>query len=123
MVINMDEGLQTALMFLSYTCVILFTVLAVFIIMLLKDLMELIKSYKTLADTIQKEIYPTLEEIKKALEGINGLASGVDKHLSAVKSSFTTAYDIAFNAASKFKGASLALLGGLLAGIKFFLKK
>ena len=119
----MEEGLQTALVFLSYTCIILFTVLTVFIIMLLKDLMELVKSYKILADTIQKEIYPTLDELKKALEGINGLATGVDKHLNAVKSSFSTAYDIAFNAASKFKGASLALIGGLITGLKFFLKK
>lgn len=119
----MEEGLQTALMFLSYTCIILFTVLTVFIIMLVKDLMELVKSYKTLADTVQKEIYPTLDEIKKALEGINALATGVDKHLSAVKSSFSTAYNVAYNAASKFKGASIALIGGLLAGLKFFLKK
>ncbi len=119
----MEEGLETALMFLSYTCIILFTVLTVFVVMLLKDLMELAKSYKKLSETIQREIYPTLEELKKALEGINGLATGVDKQINAVKTSFGTAYNLAFNAASKFKGVSLALIGGLLTGLKFFLKK
>ena len=118
----MGEGLETALMFLSYTCIILFTVITVFVIMLLKDLMELVKSYKNLSETIQKEINPTLEEIKKALESVNGLASGVGKQISAVKNSFGTAYNLAFNTVSKFKGASVAVLGGLLAGFRFFSK-
>ena len=118
----MEEGLQTALMFLSYTCIILFTVIAVFVIMLLKDLMELAKSYTKLSETIQKEINPTLEEIKKALESVNGLATGVGKQITAVKSSFSSAYNLAFNTISKFKGTSVAVLGGILAGLKLFSK-
>lgn len=119
----MEDGLATALTFLSYTCVILFTVLTVFIILLIRDLMDLAKAYTKLSETIQKEIYPTIEELKKALEGINGLATGVDKQLSAVKSSFTSAYNLAFNTASKFKGVTLAVIGGILTGLKIFSKK
>ena len=85
----MEDGLAIALMFLAYTCIILFTVITVFVIMLIRNLMELSKSYTKLSDTIQREIQPTLEEIKKALEGINGLATGVDKQLTAFKNSFT----------------------------------
>ncbi len=119
----MEEGLSTALSFLAYTSAILLTVLTVFVVLLIKDLMELSKSYKNLSETIQKELNPTLEELKKALESINGLATGVDKQISAVKSSFGSAYNIAFNAASKFKGAALAIVGGLLTGFKLFSKK
>ena len=119
----MEDGLANALTFLAYTCVILFTVVTVFLILLIKNLMDLAKSYTNLAETIQKELNPTLEEIKKALEGINGLAVGVDKQLNAVKSSFGTAYNVAFNATSKLKGAVGALIGGLIAGYKMFNKK
>jgi len=119
----MEDGLSIALTFLSYTCIILFTVITVFLVMLIKDLMDLAKSYKNLSETVQKEINPTLTEIKKALEGINGLASGVDKQLSAVKTSFGTAYNVAFNTTSKLKYAISSLVGGLIAGYKLFNKK
>ena len=118
----MEQGLSTALTFLSYTCIILFTVLAVFIIMLLKDVMDLVKSYTRLSETVQKEIQPTLEEIKKALAGINGLASGVDKQITSVKNSFSSAYNVAYNAASKVRSAVVAVFGGIIKGIKFILK-
>lgn len=119
----MEDGLSIALTFLSYTCIILFTVITVFLIMLIKDLMDLAKSYKNLSETIQKEINPTLEEIKKALVSINGLATGVDKQINAVKSSFGTAYKLAFNATSKLKGTAAAIIGGVIAGYKMFSKK
>jgi len=119
----MEEELATALTFLSYTCIILFTVITVFLVMFLKDLTELVKSYTKLSDTIQKEISPTLIEIKRALDGINNFATDVDKQITAVKSSFGTAYDLAFNAASKLRGATTSLLGGILTGLKVILKK
>jgi len=119
----MDNGLSIALTFLAYTCIILFTLTTGFLLVLIKDIMDLSKSYKKLCDTVQKEVQPTLEEIKKALVGINGLATGVDKQINVVKDSFGVAYDAAYKFTSKFKGASLALMGGLLAGLKFFLKK
>lgn len=119
----MDAGLSTALTFLVYTCVILAVVLGVFLAFLIKETIDCLKSYKNLSETLQKEISPTLEEIKKALESINGVVSGVDKQFSAIKSSFDSAYDVAFNAASKLKGAAASLIGGFLAGLKLFWKK
>ena len=118
----MDSGLATALTILAYTCIIIFILLTVFITMLLVNCIDLIKSYTRLSETVQREINPTLEEIKKALQGVNALATGVDKQLTAVKSSFSNAYNIAFNATSKLKGMSVALIGGLFTGLKFLLK-
>lgn len=118
----MDQGLSTALMFLAITCIILFTVLSVYIIMLLINANELIKSYTRLSETVQKELQPTLEEIKKALEGINGLATGVNNQITSVKNSFTTAYNAAYNAAGKVRGAITTVFGGIIKGIKFILK-
>ena len=119
----MEEGLSTALSFLAYTCVILFTIITVFLILLIKELIDLAKSYKQLSDTVQREIKPTLEEIKKALDGINGLATGVDKQLTAVRDSFGTAYNVAYNATSKLKGAAVSLFKGLFSGLKLFINK
>ena len=118
----MDQGLSTALMFLAITCTILLTVLAVYIFILLINLNELVKSYTRLSETVQKEIQPTLDEIKKALSSINGLATGVDKQITAVKNSFGTAYNIAYNTTSKIRGAVVKVFGGLIKGIKFLVK-
>ena len=118
----MDAGLQTALTFLAYTCSILAIAIFVLAFLVYKDLTEVLAAYRELAKTIQKEIDPTLEELKKALESINALTSGVNKQITAVKSSFGSAYNLAFNTVNKFKGASAAVLGGLLAGFKLFSK-
>lgn len=119
----MEEGLSIALTFLTYTGIILLTVLSVFLIMLLIELIDLAKSYKRLSETIQKEVQPTLEELKKALESINGLASGVDKQITSVKNSFGTAYNLAYNATSKIRSAVVAVFGSVFSGLKFLLKK
>ncbi|MCQ2958512.1 MAG: DUF948 domain-containing protein [Candidatus Gastranaerophilales bacterium] len=119
----MEDTLTILLIILTATCIPLFIVITVFVIMLLIDLRELVKSYTKLSETVQKELNPTLEEIKKALESINGLASGVDKQLTAVKSTVGTAYNMAFGATSKLKGLLTSVLGGFLAGYKLFRKK
>ena len=118
----MDQGLAIALIFLAVTCIILFTVLSVFIIMLLINANELIKSYTRLSETIQKEIQPTLEELKKALTGVNGLASSVDKQITSVKNSFSAAYNFAYNAGRKVRGAITTVFGGVFKALKFFVK-
>lgn len=118
----MEEGLSIALTFLSYTCIILFTVLTVFIIMLLINAIELVKSYTRLSETVQKEIQPTLEEIKKALQGVNGLATSVDKQITNVKNSFSTAYNLAYNAGQKVRSAITKVFGGIFKAVKFFVK-
>ena len=118
----MEQGLSTALTFLSYTCIILFTVLSVFIIILLINANELLKSYTRLSETIQTEIQPTLEEIKKALQGVNGLATSVDKQITSVKNSFSTAYNMAYNAGRKVRGAITTVFGGAFKLLKFVFK-
>ena len=119
----MEDGLAFALMFLAYTFVILAIILTIFIVLLIKDIRDLSQSYTKLCDTVQKEIQPTLEEIKKALVSVNGLASGVDKQLTAVKSSFNTLQQVLGSAFGGLKGVSTSLLGGFLAGYKMFVKK
>ncbi|MDD3593580.1 MAG: DUF948 domain-containing protein [Candidatus Gastranaerophilales bacterium] len=117
------NGLDTALTFLAYTCVILFTLLTGFIIKLAVDLMGLIKSYRELADTINEELEPTLTELKKALDNINSLALATDKQFSAIKTSLGSAYNLAYAVGTKVTGGAFSLLSGFLAGLKLFLKK
>ena len=118
----MDQGLSTALTVLLWICIIFIPIIGVFLIILIKDVWELVKSYTRLSETIQREVQPTLEEIKKALEGINGLATGVDNQIKAVKNSFGTAYNIAYNTTSKIRSAVVKVFGGIVSGIKFLLK-
>ena len=118
----MEQGLSIALTFLSYTCIILFTVIAIFAIMLIMNAIELLKSYTRLSETIQTEIQPTLEEIKKALQGVNGLATSVDKQITSVKNSFSAAYNMAYNAGRKVRGAITTVFGGAFKLLKFVFK-
>jgi len=119
----MEDILTTLLIILTATLIPLLITITVFVVMLLLDLRDLVKSYTKLSDTIQKEINPTLEEIKKALESINGLASGVDKQITAVKTSLGSACNLVCGATGKLKGLFTPLLGGFLAGYKLFKKK
>jgi len=118
----MEDILTVLLIILVATCIPLVILITIFGLMLFMDLRELAKSYTRLSNTIEKEINPTLEEIKKALESINGLASGVDKQITTVKSSISNAYNIAFCATSKLKGLFAPILGGFVAGYKLFRK-
>ena len=118
----MEASLSIALTFLTYTGIILGTILVGFLIALIVNVIELVKSYTRLSETVQKEIQPTLEEVKKALEGINGLATGVDKQITSVKNSFGTAYNFAYGVTSKIRSAVVKVAGGIVSGIKFLLK-
>ena len=118
----MEDILTVLLIILTATFIPLLIVITVFAVMLLMDLRDLVKSYTKLSETIQKEINPTLEEIKKALESINGLASGVDKQITAVKTSLGNACNLVCGATGKLKGLFAPLVGGFLAGYKLFKK-
>ena len=119
----MEDALSFALIFLISVSIIFIILIGVQLFGLLTDLKDLIKTAKTLCDTVQNEIEPTLTEIKKALESVNSFAAGVDKNVNAFKSSFSNAYGIAFNAASKIKGISTSFLGGVITALKLFFKK
>ena len=54
----MEDILTTLLIILTATLIPLFIVITVFVVMLLMDLRDLVKSYTKLSDTIQKEINP-----------------------------------------------------------------
>ncbi len=126
----MQDALLISQIIMEDALIFLIIILAIFIIIigvplhaLITDAKDLIKTAKTLCDTVQNELEPTLNEAKKALESVNALATGVDKNVNAFKSSFSNAYGIAFNAASKIKGLSSSFLGGVITALKLFFKK
>ena len=119
----MEDALLISQIFLCITLANFLVVLLFSLCPLLSDIKDLVKTAKTLCDTVQNEIEPTLTELKKALESVNSLATGVDKNVNAFKSSFSNAYGIAFNAASKIKGISSSFLGGVITALKIFFKK
>ena len=119
----MEDALFTTQMFFYCILSIFMFVIGIPLFCLIMDLRDFIKATKPLCDTIQNELEPTISELKKALESVNSLATGVDKNVNAFKSSFASAYGIAFNAASKIKGLSSSFLGGLVTALKLFFKK
>lgn len=119
----MDSGLETALIFLVYTSIIVLVLLAVFIGKLLYDLSDLMKSANSLLDVINSEIEPTLAELRKTLDSINSIASSADRNVTALKNSVGKAFDVAFNATSKLKGFVTTLIGGIWAGAKVLSSK
>ena len=119
----MEEALSVALIFLVCVSIIFIIVLGIPLYSLITDIKDLVKTAKTLCDTVQNEIEPTLTEVKNALASVNSLATGVDKNVNAFKNSFANAYGIAFNAASKIKGISSSFLSGVITALKLFFKK
>jgi hypothetical protein len=119
---TLSPNLQQALTFLAYTSIAILIILTVFIIRLLMDLSNLAKSLHNLSIIVGYELEPLIKELKKILENINSVANGADKQVDNIKKLLTGLIVPMSDFVEKAKGLSSGLLGGLIAGLKIFLK-
>jgi len=63
----MNSGLEQALIVLTYTTIIMLVIISAFLVKLLVDFSNLIKSKHDLVLLLNHELEPTLKELKKPL--------------------------------------------------------
>ena len=97
--------------------VICFAVLTVFIVRLAISARKLAENANIIASSIQKEIEPTLKELKEAAKSINSIAANADNQLKNTKAGL----DSFINATSCISGKLKSFSKGILKGIAFSL--
>lgn len=118
---------QQVLEFLMYTTIILMVIIAGFIIKLLADLSNLVKSIQNIAIVVKHELEPTLKELKNTIVSLNSLASMTDAQLRGINKTLTDSVnkisDTTKNVSTKLKSTFTNLKKNIIAGIKVFTNK
>ena len=99
-------------MFVSVICLI---VLTVFVVKLIISATQLTDNANVIATSVQKEIEPTLKELKEAAKSINSIAGSADTKIQSTKEGLTSF----INATSCLSGKLKSFTSGILKGVAF----
>ena len=106
-------------MFVSAICLIILTV---FIVKLIISANQLTNNANIIASSVQKEIEPTLKELKEAAKSINSIAANADTQLQNTKAGLASLIDATSCISGKLKSFSKGILKGLAFGLGLFKK-
>lgn len=119
--------LYQGLTFLAVSTGIIFTVICIFLVKLLIDLSKLTKNIDETTTIVKSEIKPTMDEFNNALKSINSIAQTADKQVDSLSKLFESIMGVstlAYTRAKKLSGGLVkGIVQGLVAAIKFFVKK
>lgn len=107
------------LMLTSVVCIIILTI---FICKLIVSVIKLTNNANIIATSVQKEIEPTLKELKEAAQSINSIANNADDKFKNAKSAFTGVLGASATIGSKLKSFSQGILKGISFGLGLFKK-
>ena len=106
-------------MLISAVCLI---VLTVFVVKLIISATQLTNNANLIAASVQKEIEPTLKELKEAAKSINSIAASADTQLQSTKEGIASFVSAASCVTGKLKSFSQGILKGILFGLGLFRK-
>ncbi len=99
-----------------------FVVLVVFLIRLSISAYKLTRNADDIAQSIQKEIEPTLKELKEAAKSINSIAASADTQIQNTKEGLANLAGTTNNLSNKLKGFATGILKGVAFGLSLFKK-
>ena len=109
----------SVLMLVSVVCVI---VLTVFICKLILSITKLTNNANVIATSVQKEIEPTLKELKEAAKSINSIANSADEKFHNTKIGIASVLNAGAAVGGKIKTFSQGILKGISFGLNLFKK-
>jgi len=98
------------------------TVLAVFLTRLAFSAYKFTENANLIAASLQKEIEPTLKELKEAAKSINSIAANADTQLQNTKAGIATLVNATSCLSGKIKSFSTGILKGIAFGLGLFRK-
>ncbi len=107
------------LLFVTITCLV---VLTVFIVRLIISATNLSNNANVIATSVQKEIEPTLKELKEAARSINSIANNADAKFQNTKASVASLIGAGACLGGKLKSFSQGILKGISFGLGLFRK-
>ena len=106
-------------MFISAICLI---VLTVFVVKLVISANQLTNNANIIASSVQKEIEPTLKELKEAAKSINSIAANADTQLQSTKEGIASFIGATSCLSGKLKSFATGILKGVAFGLGLFKK-
>lgn len=107
------------LMFVSVVCIV---VLTFFVIKLVISVTKLTDNANVIATSVQKEIEPTLKELKEAAKSINSIANNADTKFQNAKTGLASLIGVGACLSGKLKTFSQGILKGISFGMNLFKK-
>lgn len=115
--------METALIALTYTGVVVLIALTVFIVKLLIDTSTLVRSLNETTQMLKTETKPLLETFQQIAALATKIMSNTEKKYDTMKNSILGVMSTLSSMACKTKGLYGGIIGGLLAGLRIFSKK
>lgn len=109
------------IVFLSVT-VVLFIVIAVFLIKLLLEVSRLTNNLNDITTVIKADLEPTVKELQIALKSINSIVQQADKNVSSISGIVTKVIGAGVLAVNSIKGVTGSFWKGMSTGLKLFKK-
>jgi len=124
---SLSLNIQQPLVLLIYTTTIILIIVTVFLVKLLLDLTNLVKSMQGLAGSVKHELEPTIKELKRALININSVTSNADMQVNNLNSTLNKGLDV-INSSTKgiFSRAKIltsSLKNGISAALQTLLQE
>ena len=109
----------SVLMMVSVVCLV---VLTVFICKLIMSIISLTNNANVIATSVQKEIEPTLKELKEAAKSINSIANSADEKFHNTKIGSASVINAGAAVGGRIKSFSQGILKGISFGLNLFKK-
>ena len=107
---------------LMFTSVVCLVVLTIFICKLIVSVTKLTDNANVIATSVQKEIEPTLKELKEAAKSINSIANSADEKFQNTKAGLSSLIGLTSCVGGKLKSFSQGILKGISFGLGLFKK-
>ena len=107
------------LMFITAACVMTLTF---FIVKLVVSVTKLSDNANIIAASVQKEVEPTLKELKEAAKSINSIANNADEKFQNTKMSLSSIIGAGACLGGKLKSFSQGIAKGISFGMNLFKK-
>ncbi len=114
-----STGLVITLLITTIICLI---VLTVYIVKLVHSMTKLSDNANVIASSVQKEIEPTLKELKEAAKSINSIAASADTQLQSTKEGIASFVGATSCLGGKLKSFASGILKGVAFGLGLFKK-
>ena len=113
---------EISLITLIWVSIIAIITIGGFLVKLIFDLIKLAQSATHTSDTLRNELEPTLEELKKAADSINSIASGVNEQFSGLQGAIRKILSVTSGVKSKLHGMLDGIIKGFSMGFGIFKK-
>ena len=117
------DAAEISVLVLTYTTALVLFVVSVFLVKLLIDLSKLARTANDAGEMLNRELEPTLKEMREASETVNSMVKNAEGRLSGLGKVLARLAGTTKDVGSKMGGLLQGLVKGISVGIKLFSKR